>query len=120
MDWQHHLPSSSPSGRQDLFPDCRLGWMQGWDPASAGPHVLLWLEVPVDDPQAVQVVESQCQLCQVELHVLLSEHDLQAGGGSREVLGYNASSSPAPRQDFLHPCCFLLPFLSFPDFTHHL
>lgn len=41
--------------------------------------VLLRLEVPVDDAQTVEMVQSQSQLCQVELHILLCEHDLQHG-----------------------------------------
>lgn len=41
--------------------------------------VLLRFEVPVDDAQTVEVVQSQSQLCQVELHILLCEHDLQHG-----------------------------------------
>lgn len=38
---------------------------------------LFRLEVSVNDSQAVQVVQSQCQLGQVELHVLLCEHHLR-------------------------------------------
>lgn len=41
--------------------------------------VLLRFEVPIDDAQTVEMVQSQCQLCQVELHILLCEHDLQHG-----------------------------------------
>lgn len=45
--------------------------------------LLLWLQIPVDDPQAVKVVQSQGQLSQVELDILLSEHDLGGGKGLR-------------------------------------
>lgn len=67
-------------------------------PASALPHVLLRFEIPVDDSQAVQVVEPQRQLCKVELDVLLGEHDLQEGRGSTEVLGLQ-------RGQWDHLCC---------------
>lgn len=83
-------------------------------PTAAVPHVLLWFEIPVDDSQAVQMVEPQSQLCQVELHVLLGEHDLEEG----DRQGHKASS------DHLH-CTHAGPFTStllhpsFPDFTHH-
>lgn len=40
-------------------------------------HVLLWLEVSVNDTQAVKVIEGQCEFSQVKLHILLSEHHLQ-------------------------------------------
>lgn len=43
----------------------------------AGGCSLLWLQVSVDDAQAVQVVQGQGQLRQVELDVLLREHHLQ-------------------------------------------
>lgn len=43
----------------------------------AGGRSLLWLQVSVDDAQAMQVVQGQGQLCQVELDVLLREHHLQ-------------------------------------------
>lgn len=39
-------------------------------------HSLLRLQVPVDDAQAMEVVQSQGQLGQVELDVLLREHHL--------------------------------------------
>lgn len=38
--------------------------------------ILFWFEVPVDDPQAVKMVQSQGQLCKVKLHILLCKHDL--------------------------------------------
>lgn len=41
-------------------------------------HSLLRLEVSVNDAQAVQVVQTQRQLSQVKLHILLREHDLYA------------------------------------------
>lgn len=40
------------------------------------PHLLLRLQVSVDDPQAMEVVQSQGQLSQVELDILLGEHHL--------------------------------------------
>lgn len=40
---------------------------------------LLRLEVSVNNAQAVQVVQAQCQLSQVKLHILLCKHDLQQG-----------------------------------------
>lgn len=39
--------------------------------------VLFWFEVPVNDAQTMQVIQGQGQLCKVELHILLGEHDLQ-------------------------------------------
>lgn len=44
-------------------------------------HLLLRLEVSVNDAQAMQVIQAQSQLSQVELHVLLREHNLQGGRG---------------------------------------
>lgn len=38
--------------------------------------VLLRFKVSVDDSQAMQMVQGQSQLCQVELHILLCEHHL--------------------------------------------
>lgn len=46
----------------------------------AGLYSLFRLEVPVNDAQAVQVVQAQSQLSQVKLHVLLREHHLQRAG----------------------------------------
>ena len=43
----------------------------------AGGCSLLWLQVSVDDAQAMQVVQGQGQLRQVELDILLREHHLQ-------------------------------------------
>ena len=39
--------------------------------------VLFRFEVPIDYPQTVQMVQGQGQLCQVELDILFSEHDLE-------------------------------------------
>lgn len=39
---------------------------------------LLRFEVSVNDAQAVEVVQSERQLCQVKLHILLREHHLEA------------------------------------------
>lgn len=39
--------------------------------------LLLWLQIPIDDPQAMKMVQGQRQLSQVELDILLSEHDLE-------------------------------------------
>lgn len=40
-------------------------------------YSLLRLQIPVDDPQAVEVVQSQGQLSQIELDILLREHYLE-------------------------------------------
>ena len=39
-------------------------------------YILFWLEVPVDNAEAVKMVESQRQLSQVKLDILLREHHL--------------------------------------------
>jgi hypothetical protein len=39
--------------------------------------LLFWFQVPVDDSYSVKVVEGKSQLGQVELYVLLREHDLK-------------------------------------------
>lgn len=63
----------SPRAASALPAEAGQGWL--W------PHSLLRLEVPVNNAQAVQVVQAQGQLSQVKLHVLLCEHDLQQVGG---------------------------------------
>lgn len=45
---------------------------------------LFGFEVSVDDSQAVEMIQSQRQLCQVELHVLLCEHHLRGKKELRE------------------------------------
>ncbi len=40
-------------------------------------HLLLWLEVSVNDAQAMKVIERQSKFCEVKLHILFCEHDLQ-------------------------------------------
>ena len=42
---------------------------------------LLRFEVSVDDPQCVEVVQRQGQLCQVELDIVFGKHHLGEGGG---------------------------------------
>lgn len=44
--------------------------------ASVWVCLLLRFEVSVNDAEAVEVVQSQSELCQVELHVFLCEHHL--------------------------------------------
>ena len=39
------------------------------------------LQIPIDNPHRVQVTESQCQLGQVELDIVLGEHDLLRQSG---------------------------------------
>ena len=39
--------------------------------------VLFRFEVPVDNPQTVQMVQGQSQLCQVELDILFGKHNLE-------------------------------------------
>ena len=39
--------------------------------------VLLWLQISVDDAEGVEVLQGQGELGQVELDVLLGEHDLE-------------------------------------------
>ena len=39
---------------------------------------LFWLQVPVDNAKAVQVVESQSKLSKIELDIIFSEHNLRA------------------------------------------
>lgn len=39
--------------------------------------ILFWLEVSVDDAEAVKVIEGQRQLSQIELHIFFSEHHLR-------------------------------------------
>lgn len=59
-----------------------------------GLHSLFRLEVSVDDTEAVQVVQAQGQLSQVELHVLLCEHHLhQAGAESAGAGGTRPSAA---------------------------
>lgn len=47
--------------------------------------ILLWLEVSVDDAEAVKVIEGQSELSQIELHILLSEHHLVERRWGRET-----------------------------------
>lgn len=56
-----------------------MGWQQMSEEAvnRLPSHSLLWLQIPVDDPQAVEVVQSQGQLSQVELDILFREHHLE-------------------------------------------
>lgn len=66
------------------------GTAVGWRQMSEGAvnrlssYSLLRLQIPVDDPQAVEVVQSQGQLSQVELDILLREHHL--AGWERTVV----------------------------------
>ena len=39
--------------------------------------VLFRFEVPVDNPQTVQMVQGQRQLCQVEFDILFGKHNLE-------------------------------------------
>lgn len=52
-----------------------MGWWGG-GAAPCSARLLLRFQVSVDDAQAVQVVQGQGQLGQVELDVLLREHHL--------------------------------------------
>ena len=45
-------------------------------PESHDPFLLLWFEISVDDADEVEMVQGQGQLREVELDVLLCEHDL--------------------------------------------
>ena len=44
---------------------------------------VLRLQIPVDDPDRVKVTESQGQLGQVELDIVLGEHDLLGQSGEQ-------------------------------------
>lgn len=46
--------------------------------------ILLWLEVSVDDAEAMKVIKGQSKLSQIELHILLSEHHLKERGWERK------------------------------------
>ena len=50
---------------------------------------LFRFQVPVDDSNRVEVVECQRQLSQVELDVLLGEHDLKEPMQNRQLKGYS-------------------------------
>lgn len=65
-----------------------VGWRQMSEGAgnSLSSYSLLRLQIPVDDPQAVEVVQSQGQLSQVELDILLREHHL--AGWERTVVQF--------------------------------
>lgn len=87
------MPASGPFRGASRWNPCVWGWYR--DVPGLRPDVcaqgnrdrvrslqgrgcsLLWLQVSVDDAQAVQVVQGQGQLRQVELDVLLCEHHLQ-------------------------------------------
>lgn len=38
--------------------------------------LLFWLQVPVYNPQAVQMIQSKSQFCEVEFHIFLCKHNL--------------------------------------------
>lgn len=59
-------------------------------------YSLLRFQVSVDDPQAVQVVQGQGQLSQVELDVLLREHHLVTARGPGRSAGLRRPRRPRP------------------------
>lgn len=63
---------------------------------------LLWFKVSIDNPQSVEMVQSQSQLCQIELNIFLSKHHLY-----RSTL--NGQSSMGPGQSIGKWICNLIP-----------
>lgn len=57
--------------------DTEFGLLENND-YSQGPQVtlLFWLQVPVHDPQTVQMIQSKGKFCEVEFHIFLCKHNL--------------------------------------------
>lgn len=66
--------------------------------------LLLRFEVSVYDAQAVEVVQSQCQLCQIELYILLCKHHLRGGKGDDANASYVTELLQQRRLDSNESC----------------
>ena len=54
-------------------------------PGTVRNELLLRFEVTVDNANTMQMVQSQCQLSEVEFHILLRKHHLELGAGQRLI-----------------------------------